>query len=185
VNGTSIGAQVGHAAQKALPCAVAGRETMMAMRISIVALSLLVAAPLHAQSYTGVTPGSDVLPEGIAAAPGQGALVTWPGFQMLAEGGSRVFVQTSTEVTPELKRDGLDGWSLTLPGVKLPEGNARRPLDTHYFNTPVKAVRALHRGKGVAVLLDMRAKLTPTVRTERASNGYFFVYLEFPPGNFI
>ncbi len=155
------------------------------MRISIVSLALLVAAPLSAQSYSGVTPGSDVLPEGIAAAPGQGALVTWPGFQMLPDGGSRVFVQTSTEVTPELKREGLDGWALTLPGVKLPEGNARRPLDTHFFNTPVKTVKALHRGKGVAVLLDMRAKLQPSLRTERAANGYFFVYLDFPAGNFL
>jgi hypothetical protein len=155
------------------------------MRISIVSLALLVAAPLSAQSYSGVTPGSDVLPEGIAAAPGQGSLVTWPGFQMLQDGGSRVFVQTTIEITPELKREGLDGWALTLPAVKLPEGNARRPLDTHFFNTPVKSVKALHRGKGVAVVLDMRAKLTPTVRTERAANGYFFVYLEFPAGNFL
>jgi hypothetical protein len=31
----------------------------------------------------------------------------------------------------------------------------------------------------------MRAKLQPTVRTERAQNGYFFVYLEFPAGNFL
>jgi hypothetical protein len=155
------------------------------MRISIVTLALLVAAPLSAQSYSGVTPGSDVLPEGIAAAPGQGALVTWPGFQMLADGGSRVFVQTTTEVTPELKRESHDGWQILLPGVSLPEGNARRPLDTHFFNTPVKTVRALHRGKGVAILLDMRAKLQPTIRTERAQNGYFFVYMEFPAGNFI
>jgi hypothetical protein len=139
----------------------------------------------QAQSYTGVTPGSDVLPEGIAGAPGEGALVTWPGFQMLPSGGSRVFVQTTTEITPELKREGNDGWQLLLPGVSLPPGNARRPLDTHFFNTPVKSVRALTRGKGVAVLLDMRAKLQPTVRTERAQNGYFFVYLEFPAGNFL
>lgn len=155
------------------------------MRTSILALGLLVAAPLHAQSYSGVTPGSDVLPEGIAAAPGQGALVTWPGFQMMPGGGSRVFVQTTIEVTPELKRESNDGWQVFLPNVALPPGNARRPLDTHYFNTPVKSVRALTRGKGVAVLLDMRAKLAPTVRSERAQNGYFFVYLEFPAGNFL
>jgi hypothetical protein len=31
----------------------------------------------------------------------------------------------------------------------------------------------------------MRAKLKPNLRTERAANGYFFTYLDFPPGNFL
>lgn len=158
---------------------------MRSTLVTLLALGgLLTTQSTQAQSYTGVTPGSDVLPEGIAAAPGEGALVTWPGFQMLPTGGSRVFVQLSSEVTPELKREG-EGWQLFLPGVSLPAGNARRPLDTHFFNTPVKAVRTVARGKGVSVLLDMRAKLQPTIRTERAQTGYFFVYLEFPPGQFI
>lgn len=137
----------------------------------------------HAQSYVGVVPGSDSLPEGLAAAPGAAAMVTWPGFQMLPGGASRVFIQTSVEVVPELKRDG-DGWQLILPHVSLPPGNARLPLSTHFFNTPVQSVRTVARAQGVAVLLTMRAKLQPTLRTERAASGYFFTYLEFPPGNY-
>lgn len=150
-----------------------------------VCLLLCLASSAHAQSYVGVVPGSDVIPDQIAAAPGQGALVTWPGFQMLSNGASRVFVQTSVEVVPELKRDTGDNWQLLLPGLELPPGNARLALDTHFFNTPVKSVRAVRRGNAVAVLLDMRAKLKPTVRTERAANGYFFTYLEFPVGNYL
>ncbi|MDB4988776.1 MAG: hypothetical protein JWN04_3954 [Myxococcaceae bacterium] len=157
------------------------------MRTLIV--TLLLSAPAltsQAQSYVGVVPGSDTITENLAAAPGEGALVTWPGFQMLPDGGSRVFVQTSIAVTPELKRDGQsDNWQLFLPSVALPAGNARRPLDTQYFNTPVKSVRTVLRGKGVAVLLSMRAKLKPIVRTERAASGYFFTYLEFPAGSFL
>jgi hypothetical protein len=164
---------------------------MSAMRM-LPAASLLVSCALtlwtptsgRAQHYVGVVPGSDTLPEGMAAAPGGVALVTWPGFQMLPDGGSRVFVQTSIEVTPELKREG-DNWQIILAGVALPPGNARRPLDTHYFNTPVKSVRTHAKGQTVAVILDMRAKLKPNVRTERAANGYFFTYLDFPPGNFL
>jgi hypothetical protein len=37
----------------------------------------------------------------------------------------------------------------------------------------------------VAVVLEMRAKLKPIMRTERAQTGYFFTYLEFPPGDFL
>lgn len=155
-----------------------------ALLLSLSVSPALSPGPSQAQNYTGVVPGSDALPDNLAAAPGGAALVTWPGFQMLPDGGSRVFVQTSTEVTPELKRDG-DNWLVVLGGVALPAGNARRPLDTHFFNTPVKSIRTVTRGQTVSVVIDMRAKLKPTMRTERSSNGYFFTYLEFPPGNFL
>lgn len=151
----------------------------------LTAILLVISSSAYAQTYVGVVPGSDVIPDRIAAAPGEGALVTWPGFQMMPNGGSRVFVQTSVEVTPELKREGLDNWQLVLPAMSLPPGNARLSLETQYFNTPVKSVRASARGGAVVVLLEMRAKLKPIVRTERAQNGYFFTYLEFPPGNFV
>jgi hypothetical protein len=160
---------------------------MEPMRTLLVMVLLSAPAVLaQAQNYVGVVPGSDTITENLAAAPGEGALVTWPGFQMMPDGGSRVFVQTSTEVTPELKRDGQsDNWQLLLGNVSLPAGNARRPLDTQFFNTPVKSVRTLSRGKGVAVMLVMRAKLKPIVRTERAQSGYYFTYLEFPAGSFL
>jgi hypothetical protein len=147
-------------------------------------LSLCLAATAEAQSYGGVVPGSDVLPDNIPAAPGEAALVTWPGFQMVPSGGSRVFVQTTIEVTPELKRDG-DNWQVILHGLALPAGNARRPLDTQYFNTPVRSVRTAARGNTVVLTLHMRAKLQPIMRTERVQSGYYFTYLEFPAGNFI
>ena len=155
---------------------------------SLLVLVLLSALtlPAGAQNYEGVVPGSDTIPDNIAAAPGGAALVTWPGFQMMPDGGSRVFVQTSVEVTPELKRDGQgDNWQVLLAHVALPPGNARRQLATHFFNTPVTSVRTLARGQGVVVLLTMRAKLKPIVRTERAQSGYFFTYLEFPAGSFL
>jgi hypothetical protein len=148
---------------------------------------LLVAAAGSANAqgnYSGVAPGSNVVPDGIATQPGAAALVTWPGFQMLGEGASRVFIQTSVEVKAELKREG-NNWALVLPGVSLPPGNARLPLDTSFFNTPVKSVRAKqHKGAGVLVQLEMRSAVAPTLHTERASTGYFFVYLDFPAGNY-
>src|SRR5688500_2791759 len=70
---------------------------------------------VRAQSYEGVAPGSSVVPDGIAAKPGGTALITWPGFQMLPSGASRVFVQLTVEVKPELKHVG-SSWQLVLPG---------------------------------------------------------------------
>lgn len=138
---------------------------------------------IHAEGYGGVSPGSNAIPDGIAAQPGEGALVTWPGFQMLPDGGSRVFVQTSIAVTPELKGDGRE-LDVLLRSVSLPRGNARRPLDTSFFNTPVKTVRAKPRKGGVVVEIELKTKVSPSVRTEKAPTGYYFVYLDFPAGNY-
>jgi hypothetical protein len=140
--------------------------------------------PLQAQGYAGVVPGAALTPGNIAAKPGAGALVTWPGFQMLPSGGSRVFIQTSVAVTAELKREGRD-YVILLQGVTLPAGNARLPLDTHFFNTPVVSVKTkMAKRRGVLVRLEMRSNVVPVVRTERSSTGYFFTFLEFPPGDY-
>ena len=140
----------------------------------------------RAEGYNGVCPGSGNVPEGIAAHPGEAALVTWPGFQLLPNGGSRVFIQTSVAVTPSLKRDGSQ-LHLALPGVSLPPGNARLPLDTSFFNTPVKSVRVKPRKEaGVVVEIELRGKssATPNLHSEKAQNGYFFVYVDFPAGSY-
>ena len=139
-----------------------------------------------AQNYNGVVPGSEVVPEHIAGAPGGNPVVTWPGFQMTPDGGSRIFVQTTVEVKPTLQKDGPN-WTVVIPGVALPPGNARLPLDTQYFNTPVKNARLKAReGGGVAIHIELKAPKAPApqLRTEKAPNGYFFVYIEFGPGNY-
>ena len=134
--------------------------------------------------YSGVAPGSDSVPDGIAAPPGGGALVTWPGFQMLPGGGSRVFIQTSIEVKPDLRREG-NTLFLTLNAFALPKGNARLPLDTSFFSTPVKTVRAKAKKDAVLIEVDLRnGAVSPSLRSERAATGYFFIYLDFPPGNY-
>ncbi len=154
--------------------------------IAIVCVLLATSGLALAQNYNGVVPGSTVVPEHIAGAPGGDPVVTWPGFQMTPEGGSRVFVQTTVEVKPTLQKDGPN-YTLVIPGVALPKGNARLPLDTQYFNTPVKSTHIKAKeGGGVVIHIELKPHMavTPQVRTERAQNGYFFVYVEFAPGNY-
>lgn len=150
----------------------------------LVWVPLWTAGTVSAQGYAGVVPGTEAVPENIAARPGAQAMVTWPGFQMLESGGSRVFFQTSAPVQPELSRQG-SSWLITLKGVTLPAGNARLPLDTHYFNTPVQSVRAKAvSSRSVVVTLEMRGEEKPSLRTERASNGYYFTFVEFAAGQY-
>lgn len=176
------------------------RATKSRTLVRLVTLSALTlgmpGAPVstHAQDYEGVVPGSHAGPAG-KVAPGAEPRVTWPGFQVLGDGGTRIFVQTNAPVEPELKRDGSN-WVVIIPGVLLPKGNTRLPLDTQFFNTPVRsaqlkplATRGKRRkktqaGTGVSLMLEMRAQVTPKLHTEKDASGYFFTYVEFAAGKY-
>lgn len=151
--------------------------------LSALSAAVGVTARADDDAYGGVSPETNKIPENLAAAPGEAALVTWPGFQMLPNGGSRVFIQTSVAVQPTVRREGTH-LEIFLPTVSLPPGNARLPLDTSFFNSPVSEVHAKRKKGGVVVSVVLRSDVAPEVRTERAETGYFFVLIEFPPGTY-
>lgn len=159
----------------------------------------MVGTPLsvRADGYAGVVP--EVSGEPRAQSAGQSKArprktkqarnglprVTWPGFQVLPSGVTRVFVQTSGPVKPMIERDGST-YKVSIPKALLPRGNARLALDTHYFDTPVGSVHlvALGKGRGVVLVLEMRAEAVPALRTEQTQNG-FFTFVEFPAGSYL
>ncbi len=172
------------------------RKSRIQVRLSTPTLALAVAlfgAPGQAQDYGGVVPGAHAGP--VNTAPKGEARVTWPGFQVLGDGRTRIFVQTNAPVQPALKRDGSN-WIVIIPDVLLPRGNARLPLDTHFFNTPVTSARLrplaarerrrkkIRASAGVSLLLQMRAEVTPKLYTEKDASGYFFTYVEFAAGTY-
>lgn len=136
-----------------------------------------------ANDYEGVAPGSPNVPAHLAAPPGE-PVVTWPGFQMTPDGGSLVFVQAGQPVTVERKDKGSK-LVLILPGMSLPAGNTRRPLETSFFNTPVTRVHLKKHKKGVALVLHLRSGAEPQVTTESAPSGYHFVMVRFAPGEYL
>ena len=73
------------------------------------------------------------------------------------------------------KRHALDAFRDALAAQRA--GTASHPLRVSYFGDSLTA--------DDHITGDLRAKLQPSVRTERAQNGYFFVYLEFPAGQFL
>ena len=137
----------------------------------------------EAGGYAGVVPGTGNLPPR-APSPGGNLLMTWPGFQQRPDGASRFFLQTTAAVQVEqLQEQGR--FVLLLKNTGLHLRNNRRPLETRYFNTPVSKAGIERRGRDLAFVLELRGGVTPVVSQEVASNGYNFIYLEFPAGNFI
>lgn len=141
----------------------------------------MVGGAVRADPYRGVTPGSGgEPPRSQAARKSSGRLLTWPGFQMLPGGGSRVFVQTSRKPHYETKRK-KDRVELLLEGTRIHLRNNRRPLETRFFDTPVLQVKVERRGRDLAVVVHLREEATAKVHDEPAPEGDFhFVYVDFP-----
>lgn len=141
--------------------------------------------PGHASgTYMGVVPGSTTPPPAAARASKGSTTITWPGFQMRADGSSRVFVQSNAQLEPELK--AADGKILVhLPGARVAAETNRLPLETRFFNTPVTKVSLSLDRSGATLVLDMRTAVTPQISSERGSSGYYFTFIDLPKGNYV
>ncbi len=136
-------------------------------------------------SYAGVAPGSGNTAPRSPSPGGQGPLLmTWPGFQQRPDGASRFFLQTTAPVQVE-QRTEEGRFVLLMKNTGLHLRNNRRPLETRYFNTPVSRATVERRGRDLALVLDLRAPVTPMVSQERAGTGFNFVFLEFPAGSYL
>lgn len=144
------------------------------------------AGNVHADPYQGVTAGSATEPPHASALKGAGArLMTWPGFQMRPDGSSRVFVQTTVEPKFETKKSP-GRFELILKNTKVFLRNNRRPLETRFFNTPVTQVQLKRRGKDLAVIVSLRADVTPHVHAEAGPDKrFYYVLMDFPAGQWV
>jgi hypothetical protein len=67
--------------------------------------------------------------------------------------------------------------------------NNRRWLETRFFNTPVRRARIERRGRrgsnDLVFVFAMRQGATPTVTTGTGENGFQFLYVDFPAGDYL
>lgn len=135
-------------------------------------------------TYVGVAPGGDQLPA-LPAKPGEGkAAITWPGFQMRPDGTSRFFIQSTRPlvVSSEFRANRV---VIDLAKAELVGDNTALPLETRYFNTPVTRATVVRNAKGTQLVLDMRADVQPRITSEQAKSGFYFLYLDFPAGQYL
>ncbi len=132
--------------------------------------------------YAGVTPGTGHLPP--RAPSGEARLLTWPGFQARPDGASRFFVQTTQPVQYRVENESGRA-VIILENLGIHLRNNRRPLETRYFNTPVTRAKVERRGHDVALVLEMRAAVTPSVSVQPSEGAYHYLFIEFPAGDYL
>lgn len=160
----------------------AGFGTLASVVVALGPSSYGFAQPSRDGEYQGVAPGRSHRPP---RAPGADSrrIVTWPGFQMLPNGGSRFFLQVNGSVETQTS-EGDGTFTVTLRNARIHLINNHRPLVTTYFNTPVRSARLVRKRGGVAMVMSMRTGAVPTLTTEAGENGYHYLYIDFPPGQF-
>jgi hypothetical protein len=140
-------------------------------------------APHPRGGYNGVKPGGGKPPE-MAVKPGtKPATITWPGFAMQPDGSSRVFLESTVQVGTQAAISG-DKVVVDLGEVRIASRTNRFPLVTNFFNTPVTRVELKHAKKRVLLELTLRAHVEPRISSEQAKSGFYFVYIDFPAGNY-
>ena len=76
---------------------------------------------------------------------------------------------------------------VSLGDVGIAGENNGHPLETRFFNTPVvrASLKRIKKQKETQLILELRGNATPRVHTETGTNGYFFLMIDFPPGQYI
>ncbi len=138
--------------------------------------------------YGGVVPGK-VGDKPRRAPKTKRTVLTWIGFQKKGA-GSRLFVQLTKDADYEQEVVG-NKLIVTIPGARFGSRNARRRLDTRYFDTSLRSVvpkRARRKGKrkaGVALHIGFKNPSdtrSASAQLSQEQDGYYYLYLDFGPG---
>jgi len=135
------------------------------------------APPSSPADYVGVSPGTgnkNPLPKPDTSEP----QLLWTGFQM-SEAGGKVFLQTTTPVTFDLKNEAKQ-LSLTLHNCRIHLKNNQRELNTSFFDTPVAGIKTRQLKRDVEVVISLKSAMTAVPRMEDGPDGTKFVVVDFP-----
>ncbi|HLK38496.1 MAG TPA: hypothetical protein VKU41_17155 [Polyangiaceae bacterium] len=144
------------------------------------------AAPVvPATGYGWSTPRRKASPRSPRAARhGDEADALMPGFETLADGSSRLFVELSKPVAYET-RTARGAITYVLKGARIEKRNNENPLVTVHFNTPVTSARLVPHGHDLYFVVDLRANVQPTVTVDAGKDGGSMMRIEFPKGDYL
>jgi hypothetical protein len=136
------------------------------------------------QRYTGVVPGQgNSLPRVQELKEQEGTWVVWPGFILLENGGSRLFLQATEPLRYSIQDKGTRV-TLSIKNAKVFLSNNRNPLVTTHFNTPIKRAYLKKHKKDVRLVLELKVNTTPEISQMTDADGYHYLFVDFAPGNY-
>jgi hypothetical protein len=111
-------------------------------------------------------------------------VATLPGFEMLPDGGSRLFVEVTRKVDVQERR-APRALTFVLKGARVVHRNNENALVTVHFNTPVARARLLPSGHDLIFAVDLRADSTPAWKLVGDADGSATLQVDFAKGAFL
>jgi hypothetical protein len=112
-------------------------------------------------------------------------VATLPGFEMMPDGGSRVFVEVTKKVDVEERR-AARVLTYVLKGARIVYRNNENPLVTVHFNTPMTVARLRPSGRDAILSVDLRADTAPTWKmVVDSDDSSATLEIVFPKGSFL
>jgi len=113
-----------------------------------------------------------------------GPLATFPGFEQVSGGGSRLFVHL-TQAVPVEERRATGSITYVLKGAHLRVHNDANALITVHFNTPVFRARLFPQGNDLLFVLELRSAATPTFKLQPNQDKSATLQIDFAKGDFL
>jgi hypothetical protein len=136
----------------------------------------------------GVAPGLVLAQPHAVAGPrtasAQVAAGAVPGFETLADGSSRLFVELTRPVAYETKT-AKGTVTYVLKGARVVRRNNTNALVTVHFNTPVTSARLVPHGHDLWFVVALRATVQPTVSMDAGKDGGAVMHIEMPKGQYL
>jgi hypothetical protein len=107
-------------------------------------------------------------------------IATYPGFLMLPDGSSQVWVYVNKKV-PVVVSAAAGRVTYILTGADIAVYNNTHPLVTEYFNTPMRSARLRRDKNGAQLVLELReATGTPSHKIEDGPGGFMILRVVLP-----
>lgn len=113
-----------------------------------------------------------------------GPLATFPGFEQLPDGGSRLFVHL-TQTVPVEERRATGSVTYVLRGAHLRVNNDANALVTVHFNTPVFRARLFPQGNDLLFVLELRSAAAPAFKLQANQDKSATLQIDFAKGDFL
>src|ERR1019366_5170864 len=159
--------------------AISASPGLLAVTIGLSVLAALTPAAALAQA-----PSTHARAASPAARSGALAGAVMPGFETLADGSSRLFVELSKPVAYDTKA-ARGSVTYGLKGARVLRRNNTNPLVTVHFNTPVTTARLVPPGRDLWFVVALRADVQPTVSMNAGKDGSALMRIELPKGAYL
>jgi hypothetical protein len=107
-----------------------------------------------------------------------------PGFEMMPDGSTRLFVELSKPAAFDTK-PARGSVTYVLKEARVDRRNNQNPLVTVHFNTPVTSARLVPHGRDLWFVVDLRANVAGSAVMESTKEGAGTLRVTFPKGAYL